>query len=288
MEVFTAINPPAGQESNEIRYDVRWFTWSFQARAFLTGWDQATRDLEVPPLTHLLGGKEYDYTYTLDVRQAVSQRLHDDLRALANSIFHLAVQDELWLFTDLLGDYLSGRGLHILFASLRHEIAQAADNQMAALYAPLSSVGPVAGEFPLHADLYVPEILFNVFEEVPTDGGGASVFLSVCDLDEILSATSDVPPSVRIDLMRCLREPISHDSYEFFYGLLHDPAALWYPRLSRALKRRCGKITMRSGQGYMIHDRRWLHGRTKVRGGVSVNRLHRLIFESRQGKAALA
>ena len=187
-----------------------------------------------------------------------------------------------------LGHYLSGRALHILFASLRHEIARAADNHMAALYAPLGSVGPTAGEFPLHADLYIPEILFNVFEEVPTDGTGASVFLSAFDLDKILSAASYVPASLRRDLMRCLREPVKHDSFELFYGSLHNPAAEWYPRLSRALNRRSGKIMMQAGQGYMIHDRRWLHGRTKVRGGVSVNRLHRLVFGLRQVKAELA
>jgi hypothetical protein len=38
------------------------------------------------------------------------------------------------------------------------------------------------------------------------------------------------------------------------------------------------RIKLYAGQGYLLSDRAWLHGRDAPRGGVPINRLHRLVF----------
>ena len=41
------------------------------------------------------------------------------------------------------------------------------------------------------------------------------------------------------------------------------------------------KIKLLYGQGYMIHDRKWLHGRDSPSNGVKSNRLYGFVFDNR-------
>ena len=254
-----------------------WLTWSEEAQDFLAMWRQISNQLPKPPLVRLLGGQDYDYTYTLDPSPLLDDRSLEKIRAFAAEFLALSVGESIWFVSDLLGPNLDGPALHRLFGCVRHYLVELTHEPMSALYAPLSTVGTDAGDFPLHADLYIPQVLFNVFEAVPQDRSGASLFLPVSVFENIL--TSEVPEEVSGSLLRCLREPIQQDSYERFFGLLHNRDAPWYGKLSRALQRHQLKVKLIAGQGYLIHDRLWLHGRTAPRGGVSGNRLHRLVFQ---------
>lgn len=273
MRVFEERGAPRAAS----RVEARWFTWSIETRELLRRWRQASQNLPDPPLVHLLGGKDYDYTYTLDPQLSLDATLVDGVRSLAAGFLDLHVTDELWFVSGLLSETLDGRALHRLFACLRHCMADLTCEPTTAMYAPLSTIGVEAGDFPLHADLYLPEVLFNVFEEVPCDRSGASLFLPVAVFERLLCA--EAPPEVSQQLLQYLREPIREDSYECFYGLLHNPDAPWSKRLSRALRAHQIKIKLHAGEGYLIHDRLWLHGRTAPHRGVSSNRLHRLIFQ---------
>jgi hypothetical protein len=67
------------------------------------------------------------------------------------------------------------------------------------------------------------------------------------------------------------------DRYETCFDLLHGDHK-WVPRLEKFLTEHQLKIPLRSGQGYLLHDRSWLHGRIKPSGGVTANRVRRLIY----------
>jgi hypothetical protein len=184
--------------------------------------------------------------------------------------------------TNLIDETITRNMLSIIFACFRDAHTLLSKDNTSALYAPLGNIGKRAGEFFLHADLYGPDILFNVFEEVPNDETGASTFISASELQAILHDLAAVPAVTRQNIMKCLTSKRKTDGFHELFDLLHSPYNKWTFDLGIALKNRQSKIKMETGQGYIINDRKWLHGREKPTGGVSSKRLHRLAFRSNQ------
>jgi hypothetical protein len=63
-----------------------------------------------------------------------------------------------------------------------------------------------------------------------------------------------------------------------FYDLLYTYSAYWTKRLTDAMIDHQFLLPFKYGEGYMINDRKWLHGREAPTGGVATNRVHRLVF----------
>jgi len=70
------------------------------------------------------------------------------------------------------------------------------------------------------------------------------------------------------------------DHFQEFFNLLHGVKHSWTNELEEKMKKEQKKIKFRHGQGYLIHDRVWLHGRMTTTGTVKPNRLHRLSFNT--------
>jgi hypothetical protein len=134
-----------------------------------------------------------------------------------------------------------------------------------------------AGNFPLHADLYIPRILFNVFEAVPDDDTGASLFLPVSTLRKLMSGITSLPYEIENLILAIIEQQSEFDGFEVLDNLLHGHW-VWVRDLEHAMERKQLRIKLRPGQGYLLDDRKWLHGREAPKGGVPANRLHRLIF----------
>src|SRR5438046_107786 len=77
------------------------------------------------------------------------------------------------------------------------------------------------------------------------------------------------------------------DRYEENYDLLHG-CHDWTKDIEKRMERQLLKVKLFSGQGYMIHDRKWLHGREALSGNLSSKRLYRLVFNTRQIQASLS
>jgi hypothetical protein len=199
---------------------------------------------------------------------------------LASSLLALRQSDGIIFFTGLLNEPIDGRGLHYLFAGLRDSIAGQIGSPWAALYAPLSAVGDDVGEFLLHCDLYVPEILWNVFEDVASDCSGASCFVQSAVMLEEIEAIRSVPRHVIAEVKACLHEQTQKDRFSYFYDLLHGPKHRWTKELERRLAAKQEAVFFRKGEGYLLHDRRWLHGRMPTTSAINVKRVHRLVFVS--------
>ena len=153
---------------------------------------------------------------------------------------------------------------------------------MAALYAPLGTTGSGAGAFPLHADLYVPEILWIIFDEVPQGRSGASLFAPASALLGLLDQVPEIPAATRALVRACFEGPAVEDQFDTLFSLLYGGRELWRRTLRRSLRVYQVQIKLHRGQGYLLHDRAWLHGRATPRGGVAAERLHRLIFGGRR------
>jgi hypothetical protein len=277
--LFSEIPPPAGAEqADAFATAAIWLTWSPQFRDFAARWcgDLSTR--EAPRMTSTTGGSRYGRTLTS--RSSVDGRgdLYAELELYARVLARLEPDRRVVLFDGLLSEPIDSAALTILLAALRDALVRVHGEPEAALYAPLGSTGPDAGRFNLHADLYVPHKLMNVFEDVPTDGSGAALFLSAASLMAALAEAN--APDTTIERIRALLErPLEGDRFEEFRGLLYpDTDAPWQPALARALSRRQVRRSLGRGQGYLLNDRCWLHGREAPTGGVSPKRLHRLVF----------
>ncbi len=292
MTPFERIEPPANQKRLRINRYASWHTWSPEFRAVLKHWGKEVRALPAPTLIHLAGGQPYDYTLSLRLTSFERSPVMRNLFPFARGLFECPAPTGIMLFSGLLVDGLLDRvGLRYLFAFFRDVLARLAGNEMYAFYAPLGATGRFAAEFPLHADLYIPQLLLNVFDDVAADSSGQSLFLSARKLRSLLGKIPSIPLPVRTRIRSCLTGNLDGDRYEEFFELLHGTEP-WTAALELAMDAAAMKIKLRSGQGYLIHDRTWLHGRDAPVGGVRPRRVHRLIFNSRpliarlQGRSA--
>jgi len=202
-----------------------------------------------------------------------------DIAELARGLTELPPPEGVYFFAGLLDGQINGQTLHYLFAIMRDAIAEQAKSPWAALYAPLATVGEDAGDFPLHCDMYVPEMLWNVFEDVPRDGSGAAIFLQTKELLRILDKMKSFPRPLLNSVRYCFTTPLENDRYKWLYDKLHGQKHAWTAALGRRLSKRQIRISMRKGDGYLVHDRRWLHGREEPTIAVSKKRVHRLVFD---------
>ncbi len=131
------------------------------------------------------------------------------------------------------------------------------------------------GDFPLHSDLYPPAILFNVFDRVPDDNSGASLFLPMKSLEQMLGRW----PVAQRRLAQLLAPETNEDRYEEFYDFLHGSHP-WVESVEKAMSSEQLVVRFSRGQAYMVNDRLWLHGRCAPAGRVTSARLHRLIFDT--------
>jgi len=285
MRTFQSIKVPTDKVDNVVNESATWNTWSSEARIFLKAWNKMCNELEEPKLVSLLGGKPYDYTFSFDPSK-ITKGLRHDLKLFAESIYNLRVSKCIMFFSNLLDEDFDGRGLHFLFACLRDSLVKLTGDPMSALYAPLgtttnSVIHSAGADFLLHADLYTPNILFNVFEDVTPDASGASLFLQTSSLCDILVSIKTLSSMNINRILNCLTTVDRQDHYTEFFNLLHSREHKWVNELEDKLRTRQMRIKLEKGEGYLIHDRLWLHGREAPSTPVTQKRLHRLIFNTK-------
>jgi len=230
-----------------------------------------------PPLRRVGGLDQYDRTYSWSSTYWTDENLRKRFTSFVRSLAATRPNREIILLDGLISENIDSRRLHTLFALLRGVLVELADDERAAMYAPLGEIGARAGDFLLHADLYVPSILFNVFDQVPRDGSGASTFLSVTSLRKLLRALPSLPARKAKTILELFKQEPRVDRFDVLYDLLHGDHP-WVPELERAMEQRQLRIKLHRGQGYLLSDRAWLHGRDAPLGGVPANRVRRLVF----------
>ena len=284
MEIFRQIPPPTRQARNRVNQYAKWYTWSDEFRTLLKPLSRELRNLRSPTSTHLLGGKEYDDTFSVALGSLSDRGLARQFKHFAKSLYDLDVANRLMLFTNMLDDELDGSNLRRLFGLLRDALVSLSGDSLAAMCQPIKAQ-KVGKDFPLHSDLYIPVILFNIFQDVPNDARGSSLFLPVTEVVNLLRTIKTLPPETRSRIIENLTNTHRDDRYEESFQLIHGGHA-WTDELEHRMQQRQLRIKLYSGQGYMLHDRRWLHGRDNVNGRLTHKRLHRLIFNNRKAQLA--
>ena len=280
MEILQQTQPPVHHRAKCKILGGAWFTWSTEFRNGLRTWSDYCQDLPDPPLVHVMRGEPYDYTFDLPLSRVGDPSVRDWLRRGADSLYSLNPGRQIMFLTGILGPWLEPRSMHLLIAGLRSAVADLAGEPMAALYAPLGEYGDDCKDFPLHADLYPASLLLNIFNEVSGDDSGESLFISAEGFASVLTTIRSLPHRVYERLFGCLAESSHHDRFQEFFELMYGDDNPWKNELRVALEARQTSVLFRAGEGYLLHDRRWLHGRTAPTGGVPRSRLHRLVFDS--------
>lgn len=280
-DIFEPTDPPTRQQRYAIGARATWLTWSSDFRRFLTEWSAYARAAPRPEIKLVGRARPYGETFSHRVDRR-SGTLGASLALFAASLMAWVRTGDLLLFDRLLNRSCDRRALHLLFAALRESVVAALGDPRAALYSPLPRS---AGDFPLHADLYAPRFLFNIFDDVPGDGSGASVLLEVGEFLALLPRVATMPAPARRRIRACLQPVVTRDRYEELFDLLYGAQRPWRRDLRRLLTEFQQRIAFDRGQGYLIDDRRWLHGREKPTGSVRRNRIHRLIFDSPRSAA---
>jgi hypothetical protein len=277
--LFEKVDPPRSQAKLAINRHAHWFTWSSEFRFFLKEWKAYSRTLSRLEAVFFDQNDEYAWTYTLNMARISDAGIKAALDTYTKRLFEMKVPRQIMLLTDLLGGCLDRRALQMLFAALRAGLVDLLPSPRHAVFSR-AQVERKDRQFLLHADLYIPELLFNVFDVVPDDDSGASMFLSLSSLRRILPRIEYFDINAREELLTSFSKTIDRDGFNRVYRLLHGSHNPWVPELEKAMDKEKLRIKLRTGQGYLIHDRKWLHGREVTSGNVSCNRFYRLVFNN--------
>ncbi|WP_146165956.1 hypothetical protein [Stenotrophobium rhamnosiphilum] len=227
-------------------------------------------------MKNIRGCAPYSTTYhpDKDPRKATYWPL---LLDFAKSLDDWRISDKMILFRDMFPAALDSRKMRVLFSLLRVAVTEIYGDQRASLSAPVTPERKDLG-FPLHADLFLSSKLWLIFDDVPDDKSGASLFMSRQNLLHLLKKQPKFPVSALKDVRQLMCGKVSRDSFDKLFRILHGGANEWSDELSLSLQKAAMKIRLRRGEGYLMDDRRWLHGRDAATRPVAAWRFHRLTF----------
>lgn len=274
--LFTEIPIPRHHRREDIAGRARWYSWSpASIRLIETNLDRITA-LSDPCCISVRGCNPYSSTYSYRL-SALSEPLVAFALDAAEALLRLPTGRSMRFLGGMLNPPLSSSVLHKCFALIRAGVARLKSDPRAALHPPVKTERMDEGFLP-HRDLFLTERLWLVFDDVPTGRSGRALLLPSEVLDDAMKANHLIPSDKRRRLQILLSGRVERDCFDECYDLLHSPDNPWAVSLADAMKRGCWAIKFRRGEGYLLNDRRWLHGRTAVRGGVSETRFHRLTY----------
>jgi hypothetical protein len=279
--VWTVFEPTAGDAvPSGIVGDaatVPCYTWGARARAIVHAFAECLPRLPPPARRRVAAQGLYGVTYELGSCGRPDGPVEQGLAALSRSLRSFPLPEPgLLLLRGLFDDRIDGVVVHALFARMR-EILTRQDPESFSLHAPIEPCPVLRSAFPLHADLFQATTLLTIFDEVAPDGTGGSLLMAVREFQRLLDGLDAIPAAVRSRLAAILGSR-GGDGYEAFVDLLYGPDRAWRDDLLEALAGAAHRIKFDPGEGYMLDDRRWLHGREMSSVSVTPNRLQRLVF----------
>jgi hypothetical protein len=274
--LFTKIPIPGHHRRDIVAVRAHWYSWSSESIDLVRYNADRIHALSYPRCISVPGCEPYDSTYTYRL-SALPGPLIDLALDSAESLLRVRPGRRMRFFSGMFSGPFSSPVLHKYFALIRAGVIWIQGDPRSALHAPVHTERTDDG-FPLHADLFLTNRLWLVFDDVPEGRSGTALFLPRHVLDAAIQANPHIPPSTRERLRRLLDGGMGTDSFDQCFDLLHSRVNPWTASLAKVMKRRRWEITLQRGEGYLLHDRRWLHGRTAVNGHVSSARFRRLVY----------
>ena len=257
--MLTTAPTPAKHRGATASLGGSWCTWSRSFRTLVQDLELAGALSRRTRFATVSGCEPYDQTYAVALH-SVPEELEARLRSCIRDFTKFRPKARIVLLRDMLFPRLNRHKTRVLFALIRNVMTSALGSEAACLYAPVNPKSDDEG-FPLHADLFQTQRLFIVFDEVPTDGSGSSLFLARRDLLRNLAADAEKANRRHVGVRHLLTTPVKRDSFDRLYSLLHKQGAR-----TKEWKDKAHRILFGSGEGYLLNDRYWLHGREPCSG----------------------
>jgi hypothetical protein len=274
--LFVRTTVPAHHRLDGVAREVRWVTWSPAVIRRIKDAFEPLVALPVPRQISVRGCEPYDATYSYRLSD-----LNEPLRCFATetaeALLRVRIGKSLTFFSRMFDPPMSPLLFHKCMALMRFGVVQLTGDPRTALDAPVKPERHDDG-FPLHADLFLTERLWLIFDDVPTGHSGKALFLRRDVFDRVVSMNPLVSAGTRRRIRTLLDRAGGQDSFDEFFDLIYSAKHPWSRSLVRILRNRSWAIKFRRGEGYLINDKHWLHGRTPVRGKVSHARFRRLIY----------
>lgn len=274
--LFALTDVPPHHRRNAAASGAEWYTWAPSMLAAVGEVRDEIAALRAPRRISVRGCAPYAVTYSYR-KSELSPRLLSFAAWSASALLETRVDRRLRFFTGLLDRPMTSSAFHKCLALVRLGLVQLTGDPRTALHAPVKTEQDDDG-FPLHADLFLTERLWLIFDRVPDDQSGKTLLLASDAFHDLLRSQAQVPRPARRKIHKLLERRAAQDSFDEFFRLVHAEENPWSKSLARVLKAHAIAIKFRRGEGYLLHDGHWLHGRTAVRGVVTAARFRRLVY----------
>lgn len=278
MKIFKEIQSPAEHMELTSSHRAKWFTWSDDMLS-VSDEIEAESTKYGPPDQIPFKTVDKGATYSVDLKR-VGPVFCKTILKISDGIGKIKLKDELYFFDDMIGNTFSSEAFQFLISCIRADLSTRRGDEMGSLYPPLSTAKP-KNTFPVHSDFYFPVHLWNIFDEVPEGNQGLSLLLQVDTLlNKIIKQIPNFPPDKEAHVRSLFKEKVQNNDHAYYdlFAILHSKENWWAEEIESGIDKYVLSLKLNRGQGYMVNDRKWLHGRGFTADEVTIKRLHRLLF----------
>jgi len=275
-QLFAEIPIPHHHRNKTAAQLARWYSWSPPFLQTIATNLERIEALPRPGSINVRGCDPYNTTYTYRMSALPDRLVHFAIDA-GRALLAFRLDHQMRFLSSMLQPPISSVVLHKIFALIRCGVVRNTMDGRTSLHAPVKTKREDEG-FPLHFDLFLTDKLWLVFDNVPSGSAGRSLFLSRAEFEKALAGNRLMPECMRRKILALLRATPTEDSFDECYDLIHSEEHSWTRLLEKICRRESLAIKLWSGEGYIINDRKWLHGRTPVKGAIPTNRFRRLVY----------
>lgn len=275
-QLLTRVDVPQCHHGKPVARRAQWYSWAPESSELINNSLKQLRKLPAPGCIWVRGCDPYPSTYSYRLSRLPESLLRFALQ-MGEALLQVRLGTELRFLTGMLDPPLTSSLLHKIFALIRAGIAHVNGDPRTSLDAPVKTKRLDDG-FPLHSDLFLTDGLLLVFDNVRPGNSGKSLFLSRDVFERTVASINLIPAEQRRKLRSLMRDKVSIDSFDEWFDLVYSHDNPWRVPLGQNIRHASWAIKFQRGEGYLIHDRHWLHGRTAVSGGVTETRFRRLIY----------
>jgi hypothetical protein len=219
-------------------------------------------------------------SYPVAVSPVEGRRLRgllEVVQPLSRGLASIAAPSTPFFFRDLIGHDISSLAVSHFCALLARGLNEFnTSDQGPAMFVP-PNPSPVSSDFWVHSDLFPSRRLLIIYDQVHAPEWAASLLLSWANAFRALEQAEVSSRSLAI-IRRLLTRSTTDDGFDELFRLLYDDSSPRGQRIAELLRVQSVCIPFRRGEGYLLDDRQWVHGRLLTRGSTTRARFRRLVF----------